>query len=64
MGESFKKIQNTKNREKKRENILVKRIRIKKITFSVIERKGQKSIKTKRSNTLLTPEVKKLLPRN
>ncbi len=44
MGESLKKVQNNKNREEEGEETLVRGIRIRKITFSTIGKRGQEFI--------------------
>ena len=46
MGESPKKIQNTKNKEEEKGKTLVKGVRIRKTIFSAIRKRGQESIRT------------------
>ena len=64
MGESPKKLQNTKNRKKEGEEILIKGIYIRKPIFLAIKKRGQKSIEAKRSNMISTLKAKKLSPKN
>ena len=64
MDESSKKLQNNKNREEERGEILVREKWIRKTAFSAIRKRGQESIRIWKPNTILTSEVKKLSSKN